>query len=326
MARQALPAGRRSPATRITIIFILLALLISARSIASYLIEIEWWKELGQLSTFFSMLYYSVAPVAAATLLAFAILWLTHARALKFAGTRLGDHRIYARISTVALLVVAWIIAASAINTWTVVRFAGSRGLPEAATRWHDTVFGKPLSFYLFDLPFYQMGRSYVLGLVIVAIILYVVAARGWQLRYRLPQLRNAQEFDPGLLKLEGGLESRFLRGAGVVGLLALALRYYLERYEMVYHEHGTFLVGVDYVDQNIGLPLQWLLILACVAAAVFVWIGRLILAGSMAIALLISVAVPPLVSTLYVRPNEISLQRPYIESHIHATRSAFGL
>ena len=30
--------------------------------------------------------------------------------------------------------------------------------------------------------------------------------------------------------------------------------------------------------------------------------------------------------SALYVRPNEISLQRPYIETHIHATRSAFGI
>jgi DNA polymerase III alpha subunit len=45
-----------------------------------------------------------------------------------------------------------------------------------------------------------------------------------------------------------------------------------------------------------------------------------------MAVALLIAVALPPLVSALYVRPNEISLQRPYIETHIHATRSAFGL
>ena len=32
------------------------------------------------------------------------------------------------------------------------------------------------------------------------------------------------------------------------------------------------------------------------------------------------------LVSALYVRPNEISLERPYIQTHIHATRSAFGL
>ena len=32
-----------------------------------------------------------------------------------------------------------------------------------------------------------------------------------------------------------------------------------------------AFLVGIDYVDQNIGLPLQWLVILACLAAAAFV-------------------------------------------------------
>jgi uncharacterized membrane protein (UPF0182 family) len=35
---------------------------------------------------------------------------------------------------------------------------------------------------------------------------------------------------------------------------------------------------------------------------------------------------VPVAVAALYVGPNEISLQRPYIQTHIHATRSAFGL
>jgi uncharacterized membrane protein (UPF0182 family) len=34
----------------------------------------------------------------------------------------------------------------------------------------------------------------------------------------------------------------------------------------------------------------------------------------------------PRLVEALYVRPNEISIQRPYIDTHIHATRSAYGL
>ena len=326
MALYELPGRRRSVAVRITILVLLLLVLISARSIASYVIEIEWWKELGQLGTFFSMLYYSIAPIAAATLLAFGILWLSHARALKFAGTGLGEHRIYARISTLLLLFVGWLVAASAIDTWTVVRFAGSRGLPEAATRWHDTVFGKPLSFYLFDLPFFQMLRGYATALVIVAILLYWLAARGWQLRYRLPEMRDAREIDPALFKLEGGLESRFLRGAAVIGLLTLALRYYFERFAMVYNEHGTFMIGIDYVDQNVGLPLQWLLILACIAAAVLVWMGRLLLAGSMAIALVIAFAAPQLVSALYVRPNEISLQKPYIDTHIHATRSAYGL
>ncbi len=326
MPRYELSSGRRSPATRVTFLLLLLFLLFGVRSFFSYVIEIEWWKELGQIHTWFSMLSYSIAPVAAATLLAFAALWVSHARALRFAGARLGEHRLYARVTSLALLAIGWFLAAGAIDNWTVVRFAGSRGLPAATTAWHDAVFNQPLSFYLFDLPFYSLLRGYFLAVIIACILVYWLAARGWQLRHKMPDLRNAQEFDPSLLKLEGGLESRFLRGAAVVLLLAFALKFYLGRYEMVYNEHGTFLVGIDYVDQNIGLPLQWLVIFACIAAAGFVWMGRWFLAGLMALSLVVDFAAPRLVSALYVRPNEISLQRPYIQSHIHATRSAFGI
>ncbi|MBV8902515.1 MAG: UPF0182 family protein [Acidobacteriia bacterium] len=330
MDRYQIERGRRrsvwSPATRITLIVIALLLLFGARSIASYTIDFEWWKEMGQLNTWFSLLTYSVAPLIGATLLAFAALWLAHARALKFAGTGVGEHPIYGRISALLLLLLAYLIAASSVDTWTVVRYAGSRGLPPAATAWHDTIFQKPLSFYLFDLPFYLSVRSYVLALVIFCILIYWIAARGWQLRYHLPRLQGAPEFDPSILRLEGGLESKFLRGAAVVLLLAFAMRFFLARYEMVYNEHGTFLVGIDYVDQNIGIPLQWLVIAACLAAAALVWMGRWVPAASMALALVIAFIVPRAVAALYVRPNEISLERPYIDAHIHATRSAYGL
>ncbi len=327
MPRYEIQSGRRrNPAARISFVVILVLILFGARSVSSYAIEIAWWKELGQLSTWWSMLYYNLAPVSAATLLAFAVLWTAHARALKFAGTSVREHRIYTRISTAGLLLLGYFIAAGSIDAWTVVRFAGSRGLPAAATVWHDAIFNQPLSFYLFDLPFYLLLRSYLLAVVIVSILVYWVAARAWQVRYKIPHLSEIRELDPTFLRLEGGLESRFLRGAATVLLLAVALRYYLGRYEMVYNEHGSFLVGIDYVDQNIGLPLQWLVIAACLAAAVFVWMGRWFLAGTMALALVVDFAVPAAVSALYVRPNEISLQRPYIQSHIHATRSAFGL
>jgi len=326
MPRYEIPSGRRSPATRVTLLIVVLLLLFGARSFAGYAIEIQWWKELGQINTWFSMLYYSIAPVALATVIAFAALWVSHARALKFAGTRMGEHRLYARISTLVLLAVSWFIAATAIDNWTVVRFAGSRGLPAATTVWHDAIFQQPLSFYLFDLPFYSLLRSYFFSVVIVCIVVYWFAARGWQLRHNLPNLRDARELDPRIFHLEGGLESRFLRGAGMVLLLAFAVKFYLGRYEMVYNEHGSFLVGIDYVDQYIGLPLQWLVIFACIAAALFVWLGRWLLAALMALALVLDFAAPALVGALYVRPNEISLQRPYIQTHIHATRSAFGI
>ena len=250
---------------------------------ASYAIEVEWWKELGQLETWIGMLTYSVAPLAGATLLAFAVLWITHARALKFAGSSLRDHSLYAKAAALGLLVLSYFIAAASIDNWTVVRFAGSRGLQAAAAGATDAVFQKPLSFYLFDLPFYELVRGYAMALVIVAILLYWVAARAWQLRYRIEELRGVHELDASFLRLEGGLESLFLRGAGVVLLLAFAVKFYLARYQMVYNEHGSFLVGVDWVDQNIGIPMQWLLIFACLAAAVLVWMGRFLWAAFLA-------------------------------------------
>ncbi|MGD0499360.1 MAG: UPF0182 family protein [Bryobacteraceae bacterium] len=318
--------GFGSPATRIAIAVAAILLLFGLRSLASYAIDIAWWKELGQFRTWLSLLAYSTAPLAAATLLAFGVLWIAHARGLRFAGTALGEHRLYSRLVGLALLLFGYVIASACIDAWTVVRFAGSRGLPPAATAWHDAVFGKPLSFYLFDLPFYGMLRGYALALAICAIVVYWLTARAWQLRHNLPDLREAPEISPAIFRLEGGLESRFLRGAAVVLLLAMACQFFLGRYEMVYNEHGSFLVGIDYVDRNVGLPLQWLVILACLAAAALVWMRRWILAASMALALVVSFVAPRAVSALYVRPNEISLQRPYIQTHIHATRSAYGM
>jgi uncharacterized protein len=337
MARYEIESGRRAfrPSPwKITLVVLLVLLLLGARSMASYAIEIDWWKELGQFRTWLSMLYYGLAPLAIATLVAFAVLWMAHARALRFAGTSLGANRLYAWLSALGMLLLGYGISAACIDTWTVVRFAGSRGLPAAATVWRDSVFQKPLSFYLFDLPFYLLLRSYVLSLAIFCILIFWVAARAWQLRYRIADLRDSRktgpsgfpEIEPNFFRLEGGLESRFLRGAGVVLLLMFAVRFFLARYEMVYNEHGSFLVGVDYVDQNFGLPLQWLIILAFLAAAVLVWMGRWLLAASMAIALVVAFLVPAAVGALYVRPNEISLERPYIDTHIHATRSAYGI
>ncbi|MCL4402072.1 MAG: UPF0182 family protein, partial [Acidobacteria bacterium] len=315
-----------SPPRRFGLVALLIAgflLLIGARTIASYIIEYQWWKEMGQLATWLSMLSYSLVPLTAGTLLAFAVVWIAHARAMKFAGARMRDYPLYTKLSTLGMLVLGYLIAASSIDTWTVVRYAGSRRL--AAGAWRDSVFGRPLSFYLFDLPFYSVLRSYALALIIVCILVYWIAARAWQLRYRIGDLRTMTEIDPRLFRLEGGLESRFLRGAGVVFLLALAFRFYLARYEMVYNDHG-FMVGIDYTDQYVGLPMQWLVIAACIAAAALVWMRRWVVALFLSLALVAQFAVPRLVAALYVRPNEISLERPFINAHIRATRSAFGL
>ncbi len=78
---------------------------------------------------------------------------------------------------------------------------------------------------------------------------------------------------------------------------------------------------------QRLRFPLRWLLIVAVSCGAPiglaarykkalrFLWSAFFVL----------QLAVPAL-SAVYVRPNEISIERPYIERHIQATTAAFGL
>src|SRR5229473_933796 len=119
MARYELPRPRsRKRALRITLVVVILLVLAGARTVASTVIDYQWWKELGQVDTWLSLYLYGFGPLAAATLLAFGALWVAHARALKFAGTSLGQHRLYARLSALVLLLLGYLVSAASIDTW----------------------------------------------------------------------------------------------------------------------------------------------------------------------------------------------------------------
>src|SRR5581483_6419191 len=63
------PRSRRFGCIALAILVFLL--LITTRVIAGYVIDVEWWREVGQLRTYFSMLLYEVVPAAIAALIAF---------------------------------------------------------------------------------------------------------------------------------------------------------------------------------------------------------------------------------------------------------------
>ena len=304
---------------------LLVVLLLAAKSIASLVIDYQWWQEMGQLATWYSLWLYSVLPTTAAVLVAFVILWIAHARGLKFGQARPGKFRLYTAVSSFVLLLLSVLLVTGSMDSWAVVRYFGGRGLAANPAEWHDPVFNQPLAFYLFQLPFYSVLLSLVLTVTVGAALVYWLTARGWQLRSRFSDLSQLQNFDLRDLGLEGALQSRFVRTLGAVLLAALALRFYLSRYGMLLNDHG-FMTGVDYVNQNIGLPLQWVVIGACLLGAIAFLVGRPVGALVVIAALVVRAAVPTLVSSLYVKPNEISLQRPFIDRHIKATRSAYGI
>ncbi|MGC8884318.1 MAG: UPF0182 family protein [Bryobacteraceae bacterium] len=308
---------------RTTLVVILVLILVSARWIAGLAIEYQWWKEMRQVETWLQMLSYNLVPAALAALAAFLALWVAHARGMKHAGTGLRHHPVYAGISTVVLLLLGAFVAAATVDGWTIVRWAGSRGAPGG---WQDPVFGHPLSFYFFDVPFYRVLLRFVLGTSLAAALVFWAAARFWDLRSRTwfaGEMGGPVEFDFG--DLRGSFEARFLRAAAALFFVAWAVSILLGRYDLLLEDHGS-LVGVDWTAENVSLPLAWLKFAAALAAAAAFLAGRFRWALVFPAVLIVGALLPPLFTALYVRPSEITIQRPYIERHIAATRAAYRL
>jgi uncharacterized membrane protein (UPF0182 family) len=322
-----LPPYRRMPRFGFAwIIAAIIVLLVFGRTICGWIIDYFWWREMGQVPTWIRMATYQYAPGVVAWIIVFAVLWIAHARGVRHAGERLRTHPLYAWASTLALAFVALIVAMAAVDGWTVARFAGSREAQAAAGAWTDPVFHRPLSFYFFELPFYNMLLNFVAAAAFCGAVAYYIAARGWQLRRDLPGFTLGQEIDLRDLRRLGKLESGLFKGLAALFLIALGAKFWLGRYELLLSDHGNLMVGIDYVQQMLGLPLQTLKAGAAVLAALLVLAGRPKLAIACAAVLAVDWFLPPIVTNVYVKPNELALEKPYLERHIEATRSAYGL
>lgn len=293
----------------------------SARGIARFWIDYEWWREMHQLDTWSQMLLVSVLPSALAGVLMFLVLWMLYARASRGAAFP-GWMRW---IPPLALLAFSVVISNGIVEDWTFARWWGAsqNTTPDS---WRDPSFGQPLSFYFFSLPLFSMVISWLQTLLVSGALLYWITSSFQSLRYRFQDLQEGNTIDIRDLRLGEAFNSMPLRIALAFFLLLMAAGFYLGRYDLLFEDHG-FMVGADYVASNISLPLIWLKVGAAALAAVLVLarrvaVGALVLVAS----LVVSGIIPQAVNAISVRPNEISLQKPFIKQHIEATRAAYGL
>src|SRR5688500_2831357 len=103
----------------------------------------------------------------------------------------------------------------------------------------------------------------------------------------------------------------------------------------LVYSTTGP-LFGASYTDTHATLPaLNVSAVVALLSAALVIWgvvRGKLVWFGTLAIALYIGVALvgrgvfPLGMQKLFVGPNELNRETPYLGHHVKATRQAWGL
>src|SRR5580700_8044655 len=117
---------RPSQIRNLIVLAVLAVLALWASSTAAdFVIEYNWWREIGQVDTWVGMLWYSIAPVTVGAVIAAVILWIAHARGLHFAGVRVRDYPFYRWVITVLLAIVGILLSSATIDYWTVMRYVG---------------------------------------------------------------------------------------------------------------------------------------------------------------------------------------------------------
>jgi hypothetical protein len=181
-----------------------------------------------------------------------------------------------------------------------------------------DPIFGRDISFFLFELPFLRFVQTVVVGLALTSLLLvggrYLLSAVGRGL-----EITTAVRIHLGLL-------------VGIY-LAGTAAGYQLDKLELVYSDRGIG-TGVSYTDANAQfIAFDLLTVLTALAAALVIgaaftrWVKPVY--GALGAWVLASVIVggfyPEAIQRFVVDPNELAQERPYIVNNIQMTRLAFG-
>ena len=235
-------------------------------------------------------------------------------------------------ISGVVGVIAAVIFGLLATGQWNTVLRA--QNLIEFGTT--DPIFEKDLSFFVFTLPLLEFVQGWLFRAVLMVL---VVAVFAYGFRLVLPYMISPED-DEGERR---EIPRSIIAGApirihlSVLGFLLMLLvggAHWLSLHTLEFSTRGAA-YGASYIDANIMQPVQQVLIVLAVVAAVGLVLGGVfnqqwLPVGGLGLWLLVLIvggwAYPGLAHRLDVQPNELERERPYIQNNIEFTREAYGL
>jgi uncharacterized membrane protein (UPF0182 family) len=322
---------------------VLVAGLIVLGLVGDFLVDLLWFSAVGYAGVFWTTL----GAKSAVFLIAFAgsavILWANATLAFRLAAPPapwqaapfawqsvpagllpellefLRSHLPRQVLVTAAAGTLAALIAANQVSNWDLfLRF-----LYHVPYGQSDPLYGNDIGFYLFTVPAFVIVKNWLLTTFVIGAAL--AAAVYW--------LQGDIVFDQ---------QRRFVspaaiaHGSALLGLLfaVKAFSYWLDRYQLLYGDNGV-VVGAGYTDVHVELPVLWLLIVLAVIAAVAcganlrrrTWrIPAGAAAALFATSLVLGDVAPALFQRVYVKPNELLLETPYLRRNIALTQQAYNL
>lgn len=302
-------------------------------TIANFIIDYWWFKEVGFEVVFTRSLLTKVVLFFAVGALAFAVL-VTN---LRFAQrgvvpepmvVRIGEATqtvdlaaMVRRFTRPATIVLSLMMALGAMAAWDTVLLYLSRTSFDVV----DPVFARDVGWYVFSLPALSAAVGIVRTLLVLSLIMLVP----------LYFIRGDVVVLPRGLRIEP-TAGRHLGVLLALWLLATAVSlWFIDASNLLFGTTGP-LVGASYADIHATLPAIKLSAFIALVGAVLTLVGAfraqlgLYAALSLGAYILVGVVgrgvVPSLVQKYVVEPTELTREEPFLADHIDATRRAWSL
>ena len=339
---------RRAPwqgALRALIItgIIFLICLILLELVVSFLVDWLWFSEIGYLDVFWTTIVAEVEIFIAVFIATSIILWVNGLLALRFAQSRrehdpadfewksastatLPDALEFARhrlpwrvVIPVGACFLAMLVAWGEVDNWRVfLQFLYQ--VPYGA---NDPLYDKDISFYLFTLPALVAIKNWLVFTLFLSALF--VAAIYW-VHGDIEYTAQRRSMSPRPIA----------HGSVLLGFFfaVKAWSYGLERYQLLYGDNGV-VVGASYTDIHVGLPVLWLLIGLSIIAAIAALVNVKVRTFRIPVAAVVLVfggsfvffgVIPAFFNRVFVKPNELQLEKPYIQRNIALTQLAYNL
>ncbi len=312
---------------------VVLAVLLTSNFAAYFYTDVLWFQELGIVSVLWTGLRAQFAVGILAGLISGAFMWVNLWIAARSApvysltiaaNDPVDQYREMVapytrRIRLGIALVVGFFTGLFASSGWQSVLLWANR----KSFGVQDPQFGRDVSFYVFELPFYDRILDQLWSMIFLTLVLTIGTY------YLFGAIRPQR----GLRGMAAGALAHI---SVLLGLIALvkAAQYYLGQFHLNFSPRGV-VTGASYTDVHAQLPaLRLLAIISVISALLFlvnirfrrlslplaavgIWIAVAFLAGGVW---------PAFVQRFSVEPQEPQREEPYIKRNIAATSEAFKL
>lgn len=315
-----------------TVLISILLLVVVFFVSTNFIINFQWFKEVGYLNVFFTKLIAISKLFVPIFILYFCVIAIYLFTLRKSIRSLVGDTKFksvkkYFLLSNLVISILG--AGATATTQWyKILQFTNAVSFGEV-----DPIFNKDISFYVFKLPLVQSLFSTAISLIIILVLITVIIYLALGFKDKIYQNKdnviNINSKTYGIRKFAG---KQLAVLASVLSLL-IGCSYLLKSYNLVYSTRGVS-YGAGYTDVKITMIFYKVIAIACVISSIVVFISILklkfrpiiISIASIAVLIVLEPVVAIFTQQFVVKPNEMELEKPYISYSIDATKKAFNI